>query len=362
MTKRQGMPSGNTSVAVWSTGAIGSIAIRSVLRRPELELTGVWVHSEAKVGLDIGDLVGVEPIGQAATNDVETIIAARPDVVLYAASGPELDAVNVPVYVRLLSSGINVVTVSSPALIYPAAADAAIIGQLRAAAVEGGATFYASGLEPGFAADHLIALLTSMSDEVTSVRTQELFRYDTYANEFLMRDVFGFGRPMDFTALMQLDGTQAMAWAGPIHYVAAMMGTTVDEIRETYDRRETERDLDVACGRIEAGTCGAVRLETIGVIDGRDAIIIEHVNRMADDIAPDWPTAHRDGIYRVLIEGQPSMTCELAFGAPEEAGADGMVATAMRIVNAATYVAQAPAGLLSSLDLPITIPHGALRR
>ena len=36
-----------------------------------------------------------------------------------------------------------------------------------------------------------------------------------------------------------------------------------------------------------------------------------------------------------------------------------MTATAMRIVNAVPYVVDAEPGLLSSLDLPVTVPVGA---
>ena len=36
-----------------------------------------------------------------------------------------------------------------------------------------------------------------------------------------------------------------------------------------------------------------------------------------------------------------------------------MVATAMRVVNAVPYVVAAQPGLLSSVDLPLTIPRGA---
>jgi hypothetical protein len=31
-------------VVVWSTGGIGSIAIRAIHQRPNLDLVGVWVH------------------------------------------------------------------------------------------------------------------------------------------------------------------------------------------------------------------------------------------------------------------------------------------------------------------------------
>lgn len=48
------------------------------------------------------------------------------------------------------------------------------------------------------------------------------------------------------------------------------------------------------------------------------------------------------------------MTCELSFGGAGDADASeqGMVATAMRIVNAIPYVVAAPPGITTSLDLP----------
>ena len=95
---------------------------------------------------------------------------------------------------------------------------------------------------------------------------------------------------------------------------------------------------------IEAGTVGAVRFETIGVVDGQDAIVIEHVNRMAADLAPEWPTAERDGTYRIVVEGAPSYQCELVFGQPGTSSAEGMVATTMRIVNAVPAVCDAEPG------------------
>src|SRR5688572_2447688 len=95
-------------VVVWSTGGIGSIAIRAVHRRPDMELVGVWVHTPKKVGCDAGELAGGAPIGLAATHDADSLIALRPDCVVYAASGPERDAGAIPDYVRLLEAGINV--------------------------------------------------------------------------------------------------------------------------------------------------------------------------------------------------------------------------------------------------------------
>lgn len=348
-------------VAVVSTGGVGSVAVRAVCRRPDLELVAVWVHAAEKVGVDAGEIVGVDPVGVRATGELDDVIAARPDCVVYGATGPELDAAAVRDYVRLLSAGINVVTTSSPGLMYPDGWIPALVSRVRDAASTGGATIYASGLEPGFAADHLVVLLTTMSSTVTSIRAQEIFDYSSYPNTFMMCDVFGFGRPMDYTPLIELEGAQASAWGPPVRLVADALGLELDRIDETYERVPATRDLTTASGPIAAGTCGAVRLQTIGVAGGEPMIVIEHVNRMAPDLAPEWARADRDGTYRILIDGEPSVTCEFTVGAADSASVDGMVATAMRVVNAIPYVVAAEPGIATSVGLPLTLPRHVQR-
>jgi hypothetical protein len=95
------------------------------------------------------------------------------------------------------------------------------------------------------------------------------------------------------------------------------------------------------------------------VVDGRDAIVIEHVNRMATDLAPEWPSPELEGTYRLIVEGEPHLQCDLAIGTPETFGPSFSLATAMRVVNAIPAVCRAEPGLVSSLDLPLTLPaHG----
>jgi hypothetical protein len=228
--------------------------------------------------------------------------------------------------------------------------------------MKGGASFYVSGIEPGFAADHLVLTLLTLSNTVKSVRTSEIFCYDTYADQWTIREFFGFGQTLESTPVLMRPGVQPSSWGPPIRMVAAAMDVEIEKIRETYHRKLTERDLEVACGTIKAGTVGAVRFETIGVVNGRDAIIIEHVNRMAPDIAPEWPTAAKEGTYRIIVEGDPSFRMDLSIGANSQtAGQEGMIATAMRVVNAINSVCDAKPGLKTALDLPMTLPTSAFR-
>jgi hypothetical protein len=101
-------------------------------------------------------------------------------------------------------------------------------------------------------------------------------------------------------------------------------------------------------------------MATIGVVKGEEAIVVEHVSRMAPDLAPHWATALPDGTYRILVDGEPSVSCDLVIGADDDAASDsGMEATTMRIVNALPAVCAAPPGLATSLELPLTLPRHA---
>jgi hypothetical protein len=346
-------------VAQWATGGVGSLALAAMARRPDLEVVGVVVHDPGKVGRDAGELTGLAPLGVTATDDVDALLAQAPDAVCYAASGEARVDDAVADLAHLLEAGIDVVTTSVPGLVHPPAFDPERRTTLEAACATGGASLYVSGIEPGFAADHLVLVLATLTRRITSVRTQELFSYADYPVTFTMFDVFGFGRPPEQTCLMELPGVQASAWGPPVRLVADHLGAELDDVRETYEKRVTDRRLEVASGMIEPGTVGAVRFETIGVVEGRDAVVIEHVNRMAPDLAPDWPAPDVDGTYRVRFEGDPELTCDLRVGGPGEASAAGMVATTMRVVNAIPHVVAAPPGIVAATDLPLTLPVDA---
>jgi len=347
-------------VVVWSTGGVGAVAIDAISRRPDMELVGVWVHSPEKVGRDAGELAGGEPLGVAATNDADALIALAPDAVVYAASGPERDGAAVPDYLRLLGAGINVVSTSSTSLVYPPSYFAPDWReQLEAAAVAGGASFYASGVFPGFTSDQLALLMTTQSKNIRCITASEIALNDHYPVADVMMNGMGFGRPLDFEPMLSTPGFIEMAWKAPLHLIASGLGVEVERVNGSLDRQLTDRDIEVAFGTIKAGTCGAVRTRAAGVVNGREAIVIEHVIRMARDVAPDWPTSECDATYRVDIEGDPDIHCVLTLGEAEGHGAGraAMVSTAMRVVNAIPYVIRAPAGLLSSLDIPTTLPR-----
>ena len=95
-------------VVQWTTGNVGMRSVRAVVANPELELVGCYAWGDDKVGRDVGVLCGIDPIGVVASNDVDALLALRPDCVVYNPKWPDVDHL-----VRILEAGVNVVLTRS---------------------------------------------------------------------------------------------------------------------------------------------------------------------------------------------------------------------------------------------------------
>jgi 4-hydroxy-tetrahydrodipicolinate reductase len=94
-----------------------------------------------------------------------------------------------------------------------------------------------------------------------------------------------------------------------------------------------------------------LRFEVQGIVGGRPAIVIEHVTRLDDTVAPDWPQGNG---YRIEIKGSPSFTVDLEMeGEDGDHNTGGLIGTAMRLLNAVPAVCAAPPGMVSTFDLPL---------
>ncbi|MQY09604.1 NAD(P)H-dependent amine dehydrogenase family protein [Actinomadura macrotermitis] len=351
-------------VVQWSTGNVGRHAIAGIDAHPELELTGVWVSNPAKAGRDAGDLAGLgRALGVAATTDAGALLATRPDCVVYTAMADVRIMEALEDLCRILRAGIDVVSSSPVFLQFPdGVVPAEMADPVRAAAAEGGASIYVNGIDPGFANDVLPLVLTGISERVDQVRCLEILNYATYDQPTVLFDIMGFGGPLDQTPMLLQPGVLTMAWGSVVRQLAAGLGVELDEVTEHHTRLPAPDTFAVASGTIGKGTAAALRFQVSGMLDGRPVIVLEHVTRLRDDLAPDWPQPAGRGCYRVEVHGEPEYTLDLQLlGTDGDHNTAGLKATAMRLVNAIPAVVAAPPGLLTTLDLPLIPARGLLR-
>jgi 4-hydroxy-tetrahydrodipicolinate reductase len=362
-------------VAVWGPGSMGLIALRAVIDHPELELVGLVVHSDAKAGRDAGELCGIDPVGVTAAQDPAAVRDGDADVVVYAAAANLRPLEAVADMVSLLQAGKDVVSCSVVPLVYPDAVDVAFTDPLREAAIAGGASFFTTGIDSGFANDVFPLVLSGVSRNIESVRVTEMFNYATYPDAGAVYEILGFGQPPEYQAFAATPGVFTFGWGPVLHQLAAGLGVKIDDVAESVERVPAEHAFDTPTGHIAAGTIAAMRSTLTGYVGGAATFVVDHVTRMHDDIAPHWPQPHislppKDlgyggasgrGAYRVEIEGSPSIRCELELADGNDHDLGARMAGACRMVNAIPSVHAAPPGLLSALDLPLVTGAGLVR-
>lgn len=342
-------------VVVWGTGNVGRPAIRAVAAHPDLELAGVLVANPDKVGRDAGELAGIAATGVLATDDTAVAHADGVDAVVYTVNADFRPQECLNDVEGLLRAGRNVVSTSFYPLLHPPSAPEELRTWLGGACEAGDSSIFVSGIDPGWALDILPLFLMKVSAGVTEIRAQEIFNYQLYDQPDAVRELIGFGKPLDETPPMLWDFSLRMVWEPMIRVMADGLGIELGSVETHVERRPLERTIDVpGMGVFEEGMQGAFRFEVQGVVDGRPFLVAEHITRIDDECAPDWPRPESgQGVHRVIISGRPHLTVTIHGTEEGENGAagGGNATAANRIVNAIPAVCAAPAGFIHPLDV-----------
>ncbi|MCD9624145.1 NAD(P)H-dependent amine dehydrogenase family protein [Rhabdothermincola salaria] len=351
-------------VIQFSTGNVGRHALRALIERPDLELVGVHASSPDKIGCDAARLCGLdEPTGVIATDDIEELLALEAECVVYTSQAEMRPQEALAELTRFLRAGTNVVATSLVWLIYPPHADAWLVNPLTEACLAGGTTMYVNGIDPGFSGDVLAFAALSLTTRADTIRVQEICDYGTYDDAEFTGAAMGFGTDPDHTPLMFHPGVLTSMWGGPVRLLADELGVELDGIEEHLEKWVTPEPIDCTMMRVEPGRVAAVRFSVEGIVDGRPAIVMEHVNRLTPAAAPDWPYPPEGhlGVHRCVVTGDPGIEINTHVGLGDtDVNTAGVIATAAKAVNAIQAVCDAPPGLVSVRDLPLAQATGLM--
>ncbi len=343
------MSSAPHRVVQWATGNIGLRSLQAVIEHPDLELVGLYVYSDAKVGKDAGELCGLPSVGVPATQDIDEILALQPDCVLYMGDRMDADAIG-----RLLESGANVVTTRSE-FHRPASLDPEIRERLEAACARGGSTLFSTGSSPGFVTEALPFALLSMQRRLDRLVIEEFADMSSRNSPEMIFDLMGFGRDPSHFDPRGVEAHGGASFAGSLGTVADALSLPLDEVVAKGQVAVASHATDIAAGRIEAGTIGAQRLEVTGMHASRPLLCFSANWYLTPDVEPAWDL--RATGWHVLVEGDTPLDVDIHFPvAPEKWAATSPGLTAHRPVNAIPYVCKAEPGIRTSTELPQIIP------
>ena len=340
---------GSYRVIQWATGNVGRAAIEGVLAHPQLQLVGCWVHSTGKDGVDVGVLVDREPLGVAATTDVDALLATDADAVLYSPlfADPQLVA-------RILQAGKNVVTPLG--WFYPEATERAALDDVARGA---GVTLHGTGIHPGGITERFPLVISALSGSITHVRAEEFSDIRTYGAVDVIRDWMLFGATPEQAMTSVMADVLGAGFRQSVRMVADVLGFAIeDELRTTHEVAVATAPIDSPMGPITPGLVAAQRFRWEATVGG-EPVVTAAVNWLMGEehLEPAWDFGSVGERFEVEVTGDPGSltTFKGLHPASIEAGLGrnpGIVATAMHCVNAIPYVCDADPGIATYLDLP----------
>lgn len=352
-----GGPAGGTEanrplrVAVWTTGNVARQAVRVIIGRHDLELVGAFARSAAKDGVDVGELCGLDrSLGVRATTDLETFLALEPDCVVYAPL--HLDRAEVE---NLLRAGIDVVT--SAELMTGTNLGEAEREALQRAAVDGGATLFGSGMNPGYA-QLLAAVAAGISSGVERVTVSESVDVSQFVSDANFA-AMGWGRPHGDPGHADDVREGTLVFAEAVEVLGDLLGVTIDDYRCDVTFAHATEDIELPEMVIPDGHVAAMDVNWTGAVAGRDVVGVHQRWLASERVDPPWTVEHG---YRIEVTGDPNLRLKLDIWPTDADLADltketmhriGMRITAVPVVNAIPAVVAAAPGIATYADLPV---------
>jgi 4-hydroxy-tetrahydrodipicolinate reductase len=333
-------------VAQWATGKVGARSLRGIIQHPDMELVGLYVHSEAKEGLDAGGLCGLEPTGITATRDIEDIVAARPDCVMYMQEGVNTDDV-----CRLLEAGINIVTTRGE-FFYPPKMDAELRERTEAACRAGGASMHATGSSPGFITEAVPVVMTSVARRLDCLTIDEYAYIPESCSPEMVFDVMGYGRPAGDEFDPNLLTHMAQCFEQSLSMLADTLGLPLDAVEASGETASaTDRVAIAKDAYIERGTVAAQRITVAGLREGKPLLRFRANWYCARELDREWELGETG--WRVQVEGDTPLDIRMTMPRTDEPVAEQMGGyTAHRALNSVPRVCAAAPGIVTVADLP----------
>ena len=335
-------------VVQWNTGKVGKLALRGILDNSNLELVGVFAHSPEKSGQDAGTLCGRPDTGIKATNDIDAIIAARPDVVVYTPFTGDVDEC-----VKLLEAGINIL--STNLFFHVGGVRGEVKDRLDAAGRKGNASIYVTGINPGWI-NSIATAITGVCARVDCVSIYESADCSGYESPETW-NFFRMGQHGVTDEVIEAAKTWLVMFRDAADRVAEGIGLEVEEFEFYCDYATAAERIDLGWFVMEKGTNAAVRAGWNGKIGGETRVRAQVTWYLTTKIAENWDIDEKE--YHLVVDGAPSIDLHMHFTSPPPSPVDGAwdttATTSHATINAIPQIVAAKPGVLTLHD--IGLPH-----
>jgi 4-hydroxy-tetrahydrodipicolinate reductase len=321
-------------VVHYGLGATGSAIARLTTAQRGLQVVGGIERDPAKVGRDIGDVIGLgQAIGAPVSDDARAILAqTHPDVVIHATAS--FFHTIYPQILECVQAGANVISTCEE-LVYPYVRNAAAARQLHQFALRSGVTVLGMGVNPGFIMDLLPLLLTAPCVDIRRIAVTRVV--DATQRRASLHQRIGAGLTLDqFRDHVARGVARHVGLLESIDMLAAGLGWQLAKVSEAIDPIMADDWVRTPYLTIAPGQVRGLRQVAQGWMHGREVFNLT------------WRTAvgARDTSDAIQIDATPPVDLMI------HGGLHGDQAAAALLLHAIPRVLAAAPGLTTVLALP----------
>jgi len=316
-------------------GPIGAAVARTVAARPGFKIVGGIDIDPAKVGRDVGDVIGLGTrLDVKVWDDARRALAKlKPHIVVLCTSS-SLKAV-MPQIELILKARLPIVSTTEE-LAYPGYTHIRQARQIQAWAKRAKVAVLGTGVNPGFAMDALPIVLTAACEGVNRVSVTRI--QDARTRRLPFQQKIGAGLTTEQFQKRVADGTMGhVGFTESIAMIADALGWSLDRISDRVEPKIAKVTVSSEYLAVDPGYVSGIVQEGLGYRKG------EPVIRLYMEAYLGAPESYD----QVEIEGSPRLSVKTLGGLP------GDTATASIVVNAIPKVLEAAPGLHTMRDMPL---------
>jgi hypothetical protein len=325
----------NIRVMHFGLGPIGAAIVKQVASRPGFKIVGAIDIDSAKVGRDLGDIVGLSKrLGvKVADEPAKALKSAKPDVVILC-TGSSIKQV-MPQIEAILKAKVPIVSTTEE-LSYPGYTHIRQARLIHAMAKKAKVAVLGTGVNPGFAMDALPIALTAVCERVDRIVVNRV--QDARIRRLPFQQKIGAGLTTEQFQKKADDGSvRHVGLTESIAMIADAMGWTLDRITDEIQPKLATVTISSEYLAVDPGYVAGIIQDGVGYRKNEPVIKL-HMEAFLGS-----PETYDS----VDIEGSPNLSMKIS------GGIHGDVATASIVVNSIPKVLQAPPGLHTMRDLPL---------
>lgn len=322
-------------VVHFGLGPIGVGVAKLVAKRSDMQIVGAVDIDPAKVGKDLGDLLGEgKQLGVKVTSDVASVVNKNAADIVILTTASSLKKVKAQIE-AIVGAGLPVISTCEE-LSYPKAHNEAMVADLDVLAKKHGVAIYATGVNPGFVMDALPIFLTAPCADVKRIRIVRMQDAGVRRLPFQQKIGAGITRA-EFQKRVDDGSVRHVGLRESITMIADSLGWTLSDYKESVEPVMAEADVKTPFLTVKAGTVAGVDQSGRGFVDGEERITLQLVAYVGA------PKSHDT----VQIDGTPNIKSTI------EGGLHGDIATAAIVVNSIPRVVSGAPGLITPNNLPL---------